>query len=226
MSKSGTQAARPSRRTGRRTPRPRDSEPGRPRANIAPQRHPAREPREAASPPARPSNSAKTPPPPDGGTPDPVHRLLCRPLLLEPRRRGARRARVFGNRSGTESCCTSNTAFATLRTPKQDAARKRKTDVTKKYGPHPPRPRLLTDRTEYAELSALACGNEEAVAIRVRLPLRKREQRRATPETRGKPRTLQGQIGIGKTRGNRSASKRTSAIWTRSAHLHAGQRQS
>ena len=42
-------------------------------------------------------------------------RLPLSPLLLAPRRHGARRARVFGNRSGTEPCCTSDAAFAALR---------------------------------------------------------------------------------------------------------------
>ena len=59
-----------------------------------------------------------------------------------------------------------------------------------------PRPRLLTGRTEYAELSAVSFSNEGGVATGVQLPLRKRERRRATPETRGKPRTVQGQTVI------------------------------
>ena len=93
-----------------------------------------------------------------------------------------------------------------------------------------PRPRLLTGRTEYAELSAVSFSNEGGVATGVQLPLRKRERRRATPETRGKPRTVQGQTvietGSGKPAGFRGASERAKAIWTRSAHLHAGRRQS
>ena len=47
-----------------------------------------------------------------------------------------------------------------------------------------PRPRLLTGRIEYAELSAVSFSNEGGVATGVQLPLRKRERRRATPETR------------------------------------------
>ena len=91
-----------------------------------------------------------------------------------------------------------------------------------------PRSRLLKGRTECEELSAFTFDNEGGVATGVQLPLRKRERRRATPETRGKPRTVQGQTvietGSGKPVGLRSASERARAIWTRSAHLHAGQR--
>ena len=95
--------------------------------------------------------------------------------------------------------------------------------------PGPP-PRLLTGRIEYTELSAVSFGNEGGIATGVQLPLRKRERRRAAPETRGKPRTVQGQTvietGSGKPAGFRGASERAKAIWTRSAHLHAGRRQS
>ena len=50
-------------------------------------------------------------------------------------------------------------------------------------------------------------------------------RRSAPPEMRERPRTVQGQTavetGSGKPEGDRSASKRASAIWTRSEHLHA-----
>ena len=79
------------------------------------------------------------------------------------------------------------------------------------------------------ELSALTFDNEGGVTTGVQLPLRKRERRRATPETRGKPRTVQGQTvietGSGKPVGFRGASERAKAMWIRSAHLHAGRRQ-
>ena len=85
-----------------------------------------------------------------------------------------------------------------------------------------PPPRLLTGRTEYTELSAVSFSNEGGVATGVQLPLRKRERRRAAPETRGKPRTVQGQTvietGSGKPAGFRGASERAK-------HLHAGRRQ-
>ena len=48
-----------------------------------------------------------------------------------------------------------------------------------------PRPRLLTGRTEYVELSAVSFSNEGGVATGVQLPLRKRERRRVTRENRG-----------------------------------------
>ena len=66
-------AAPPSPRTVRRTPpRTRGNAPGRPRASTATQRRRARHSMDPDSPPARPSNPAKTPPIPDGGTPRPV----------------------------------------------------------------------------------------------------------------------------------------------------------
>ena len=52
--------------------------------------------------------------------------------------------------------------------------------------------RELKGGSGYAELPALTCYNEGGAVTGVRLPHRKRERRRATPETRGKPRTVQG----------------------------------
>ena len=84
-----------------------------------------------------------------------------------------------------------------------------------------PRPRFLTDRTEYAELSALTFDNEGGVATAVQL--RKRERWQAMPETQGKPRTVQGkkviETGSEKPASLRGASEHAKPIWTRSAHL-------
>ena len=55
------------------------------------------------------------------------------------------------------------------------------------------------------------------------------KRKSASPETRERPRTVQGQTavetGSGKPVGRRGASERARAIWTRSAHLHAGRRK-
>ena len=86
--------------------------------------------------------------------------------------------------------------------------------------------RELKGRSGYAELPALTCYSEGGVVTGVRLSRWNRERRWAPPETRVKPRTVQGQTvtktGSGKPVGVRGASERARAIWTRFAHLYAG----
>ena len=108
----------------------------RPRADNAPQRRHARGPKEGASPPPRPSNSAKAPQPPGGGTPHPRVSTVMMPSSA--RARGAAPAARGSSKTGPgpmhADSQTPQALIATLQRRTRTRRENAKLDQPKKMG--------------------------------------------------------------------------------------------